>query len=83
MNSNRARAEERKFLSYPRAILIDPASLVVDPDSVPSKAYHETFKKLESRLSEYPYMGDSARQEDNKEIKVDASLKTSGSPDSF
>lgn len=37
-----------------RPIIINPASLFVEPESVPSKAYAETFQMLEGRLAEYP-----------------------------
>ena len=43
------------------SIPFDPASLVVDPDSVPSKAYAETFRMLESRIANFPRLG---REED-------------------
>ena len=40
--------------SIPRAPLIDPIALAVDPEAVPSKAYAQTFQMLEKGLSQYP-----------------------------
>lgn len=39
----------------PHPIHFDPASLLVEPDSVPSKAYSETFNMLEQRLADFPH----------------------------
>jgi hypothetical protein len=46
--------EDRKKLASLRPIVIDPTSLFVEPDAVPSKAYAETFKMLERRLEDFP-----------------------------
>lgn len=40
--------------SIPRTIPIDPATLLVDPDAVPSKTYAQTFQMLEKGLGEFP-----------------------------
>lgn len=40
--------------SVPRAPLIDPGVLQVDPAAVPSKAYGQTFQMLEKGLHQYP-----------------------------
>ncbi|KAF2856595.1 hypothetical protein T440DRAFT_484740 [Plenodomus tracheiphilus IPT5] len=82
MNDNSAFVGDRRFLPYPRSILIDPASLVVEPDAVPSKAYVETFHMLENRLATFPCMGSPTSQEDIKDFKVDMSVHVSKSPDS-
>lgn len=37
-----------------RPINIDAATLFVEPESVPSRAYAETFQMLEGRLTDYP-----------------------------
>lgn len=82
VNSDNALVGGRTFMECPRPIMIDPASLVVEPDSVPSKAYAETFQKLESRLQGYPRMSDTARKEDTRDVKLDMSVKIPHSPDS-
>ncbi|KAK7188772.1 uncharacterized protein CC84DRAFT_1084743 [Paraphaeosphaeria sporulosa] len=46
-------------IPIPRAPLIDPAMLFVDPEAVPSKAYSETFQMLERGLSQYPQIDDA------------------------
>jgi hypothetical protein len=46
--------ESARNLSISRPVAIDPASLLVEPDSVPSRAYAETFRMLETRLAGYP-----------------------------
>jgi hypothetical protein len=48
--------ETARSLTMSRPITIDPASLIVEPDSVPSKAYAETFHMLETRLAGFPHM---------------------------
>ncbi|KAJ4384253.1 hypothetical protein N0V86_001100 [Didymella sp. IMI 355093] len=64
--------EDIKGLSTIRPIRVDAASLFVEPESVPSKAYVETFQMLEGRLTEYPciYKDASAEDMDGK-IKVE------------
>jgi hypothetical protein len=39
---------------YPKPVIMDVNSILVSPDSVPSKAYTETFQMLEDRLREFP-----------------------------
>jgi hypothetical protein len=46
--------EDPRKQSAPRPILIDPTTLFVDPESVPSKAYADTIKMLEGRLHDFP-----------------------------
>lgn len=53
---NNLRLEDAKGRSSIRPIRIDASSLFVEPESVPSKAYAETFQMLEGRLTEYPRM---------------------------
>jgi hypothetical protein len=48
--------EDVRSRSTIRPINLDAASLFVEPESVPSKAYAETFRMLEGRLSEYPHL---------------------------
>ncbi|KAL6712431.1 hypothetical protein ACN47E_000308 [Coniothyrium glycines] len=51
---------DRQFVEYPkdtscpRPVPFDPASLVVEPDSIPSKAYMDTFEMLEGHLTQFP-----------------------------
>lgn len=72
MKDNSLRLEDAKGRSSIRPIRIDAASLFVDPESVPSKAYAETFQMLEGRLAEYPCMPDEASAEDmGGKIKVE------------
>jgi hypothetical protein len=40
--------------SVPKTISIDAASLLVNPDAVPSKAYGESFQMLEKGLQDFP-----------------------------
>ena len=65
--------ENPKDLAYPRSIAIDPASLLVEPDSVPSKAYAETLQMLESNLAHFPRMdwSQSAQKENVQDIKIE------------
>jgi hypothetical protein len=37
-----------------KPVLVDAASLFVDPEAVPSKAYTDTFKMLDRRLVDFP-----------------------------
>ncbi|KAF2819966.1 hypothetical protein CC86DRAFT_123403 [Ophiobolus disseminans] len=46
--------EDRRDLGVPRPVAMDAASLVVDPEAVPSKAYAETFRMLEMQLDKFP-----------------------------
>lgn len=50
---------------YPRSIKMDVASLLVSPESVPSRAYMETFKMLEDDVNDYP--GDHLLEDDEEE----------------
>jgi hypothetical protein len=50
---------------YPRSIKMDVASLLVSPESVPSRAYMETFKMLEDDVNDYP--GDDLLDDDEEE----------------
>lgn len=60
--------------SVPRAPLLDPATLQVDPESVPSKAYGQTFQMLEMGLSQYP------ETEVTKSALRDGLVKEEGAP---
>lgn len=82
MNGHGGFDGERRFLAYPRPIAIDPASLVVEPESVPSQAYIETFHMLEGRLARFPYMESHTGQEDVKDIKVNMNVRVSNASDS-
>jgi hypothetical protein len=46
--------EDRRGRTLPKPIRIDAASLFVDPESVPSKAYTDTFEMLERGLADFP-----------------------------
>jgi hypothetical protein len=46
--------EDRRNLAILSPVAMDPASLFVDPEAVPSKAYVETFNMLERHLSDFP-----------------------------
>jgi hypothetical protein len=46
--------ENRKRLAILSPVVIDPASLFVEPDAVPSKAYADTFEMLERHLTDFP-----------------------------
>ncbi|KAH7402442.1 hypothetical protein BKA66DRAFT_404661 [Pyrenochaeta sp. MPI-SDFR-AT-0127] len=48
--------ENRKDLAILRPMSFDPASLLVEPEAVPSKAYAETIQMLESQLASFPHM---------------------------
>ncbi|KAJ8111627.1 hypothetical protein OPT61_g5826 [Boeremia exigua] len=54
-------------------ININPTTLFVEPESVPSRAYVETFRMLEGRLSEYPSMH---QQEPVESETSDGRIKT-------
>lgn len=56
MKDSNLRLGDAKGRSSIRPIRINGASLFVEPESVPSKAYAETFQMLEGRLAEYPRM---------------------------
>ncbi|OAL56858.1 hypothetical protein IQ07DRAFT_495575 [Pyrenochaeta sp. DS3sAY3a] len=78
-----AMKEEDYFVEHPkglamlRSITIDPASLLVEPDAVPSKAYAETFQMLENRLQTYPaHEGlNDPPQEDTENLKMNMEVK--------
>ena len=60
--------KDPRDIPYPRSIKMDVASLIIPPDAVPSKAYSETFRMLESGLRGFPgdYMLDSDDEQDCK-----------------
>lgn len=64
--------EDARNRSSIRPITIDAASLFVEPESVPSRAYAETFQMLEGRLTDYPRLEESAdRDASDGRIKVE------------
>jgi hypothetical protein len=64
-------AKRQNFaFSIPSIISIDPASLQVDPDAVPSKAYGQSFQMLEKGLQEFPRV-DVAKPASNEGPSVD------------
>ncbi|KAF1841776.1 uncharacterized protein K460DRAFT_293559 [Cucurbitaria berberidis CBS 394.84] len=68
--------ENPKDLAIVRPIAIDPASLLVEPESMPSKAYAETFQMLESHLARFPHIQSSQSAQDNvKGIKMNIDVK--------
>jgi hypothetical protein len=46
--------EDARRQPAPLPVLIDPASLMTDPDSVPSKAYADTINLLDKRIARFP-----------------------------
>jgi hypothetical protein len=46
--------EDRRKRAVLSPIVIDPASLFVEPDAVPSKAYTDTFNMLDNHLAGFP-----------------------------
>jgi hypothetical protein len=38
----------------PLPVLMDPTSLLTDPESVPSRAYADTIKLLDNRIAQFP-----------------------------
>jgi hypothetical protein len=63
--------EDARGRSTIRPINLDAASLFVEPESVPSKAYAETFRMLEGRLNEYPHMYQPEPVDGNGGIKIE------------
>ncbi len=53
-------------------INIDPAALFVEPESVPSRVYAETFRMLQGRLAEFP---NTHQQEPVESDAADARIK--------
>jgi hypothetical protein len=71
--------ENARNRSTIRPITINAASLLVEPDSVPSNAYAETFQMLEGRLAEYPRMcqeepGDESAMEGKIKVEYERSI---------
>jgi hypothetical protein len=64
--------QSARSLTISRPIAIDPASLIVEPDSVPSRAYAETFQMLETRLAGYPQIALDEPVEDLPSIKPES-----------
>jgi hypothetical protein len=68
---------------YPKLVKMDIASLIVSPESVPSQAYTETFRMLESRLNTYPGPDlTPGEDDDDEDIKTNTEFqenRTSGS----
>lgn len=56
VKSNDVFTEDARARSSIKPITIDAASLFVEPESVPSRAYAETFQMLEGRLTDYPHI---------------------------
>lgn len=69
-------------ISIPRTISIDAASLQVDPDAVPSKAYGQAFQMLEKGLQDFPQVdvAKSALKDGIPVDKNDAESKHSNLP---
>ncbi|KAF2632577.1 hypothetical protein BU25DRAFT_77785 [Macroventuria anomochaeta] len=72
IKSNDFFVEDAKSRSTIGPIHIDAASLFVEPESVPSKAYAETFQMLEGRLTEYPCIH---QEESAEKDAVDGRIK--------
>lgn len=69
--------ENTKGRSTIRPIRISAASLFVEPESVPSKAYTETFQMLEGRLTEYPCIHEEPAEDDVIDGKIKVEYKKS------
>jgi hypothetical protein len=74
--------EDRRNLGILRPVAIDPASLFVEPDAVPSKAYVETFNMLERHLADFPDV-DLRRTppHEARDVKMNYDIKQSKSSD--
>lgn len=69
--------EQKKDPTIIQSIALDPAMLAVDPESVPSVAYMETFQMLETRLSDFPRIDSRRNQsEDDEDSKMSFEVKT-------
>ncbi|KAF3040343.1 hypothetical protein E8E12_009001 [Didymella heteroderae] len=72
LKDSHLRLEDAKGRSSIRPLRFDAASLFVEPESVPSKAYAETFQMLEGRLAEYPCMPEELPVGDiDEKIKIE------------
>ena len=70
-NGGRFFVEDPKEKAFPKPFPIDPASLVVEPDAVPSRAYARTMNMLEGRLLHYPQMdSDQSMSDDTKDSRA-------------
>jgi len=70
--------------SIPRTISFDPATLQVDPDAVPSKAYGQAFQMLEKGLQKFPQVDvtESALNGGNPAHQNDTEFKPARHPSS-
>lgn len=75
--------ENPKGPPCPQPIPFDPASLVTEPDSVPSKRYMETVQMLENNLMQFPHLirGSGAQNQVNG-VKRDVEIKKPRGSDS-
>lgn len=74
--------EPRGKYTIPQAIPIDPISLLVDPQAVPSTAYTETFQMLEQQLETFPRIKKSRSEDENEEnARMGLHVKTPKSMD--
>ncbi|KAI4653982.1 hypothetical protein J4E93_001750 [Alternaria ventricosa] len=61
-------------LPYPRPMKMDVASLLIQPDAVPSKAYSETFRMLEDGLRSFP-VDHSMDSDDEEDYKINVGIR--------
>lgn len=59
---------------YPRSVKMDVASLLIQPDAVPSKAYSETFRMLENGLKGFP-SDHSMESDDEEDYKINVGIR--------
>lgn len=75
--------EDPKGTTCPRPIPFDPASLVTEPDSIPSKAYLDTFQMLDMKLARFPHLkNETPVSNDVNGIKRDVEIKKPRGSDS-
>lgn len=79
--------EDRTFMKFPQAIMVDAATLIVNPDCIPSKEFGQTFDILESQLAGYPNESSDSYShddefEDDHDTKPQVNIKTTRSSES-
>jgi hypothetical protein len=83
LEEERSFVEVQRVASTLRPVTIDVASLIVEPETVPSKAYMETFRMLEGQLTDFPHIDlrKSPRQS-SVDVKMNCEVKKPNSPGS-
>ena len=68
--------EDRRNHSIPRPVAMDPASLTVHPEAVPSKAYADTFRMLEMQLDDFPKVDlNKSTHQESRDVKRNYDIK--------